>query len=130
MYGDVIMEIDWSVGRIMQTLKKHGLDNNTLVIFASDNGPWRNYGNHAGSVGPLREGKGTMWDGGCRVPCIMRWPGKIKAGTVCTKMAATIDLLPTIAAIAGTPLPKRKIDGVDIRPLLTADTHNSVFILV
>jgi len=123
MYGDVIMEIDWSVGQITKALEKHGLENDTLVIFTSDNGPWLNFGDHAGSTGPLREGKGTMFEGGARVPCIMRWPGKIKPGTVCTKMGATIDILPTIAAIAGVPLPENKIDGVNILPLLKGDKN-------
>jgi len=121
MYGDVMMEIDWSVGEILKTLRKHGLDRNTLVIFTSDNGPWLNFGNHAGSAKPLREGKGTMWEGGDRVPCIMRWPGRIPAGTACNKIAATIDLLPTFAAIAGAPLPRKKIDGVNILPLLKGE---------
>ena len=118
MYGDVMMEIDFSVGQILKALKKHRLGDDTLVVFTSDNGPWLNFGNHAGSTGPLREGKGTMWEGGARVPCIMRWPGHIPAGTVCDKMAATIDLLPTIAAITEAELPKEKIDGVNIRALL------------
>jgi arylsulfatase A-like enzyme len=118
LYGDVIMEIDWSVGEILSALKKFGLDEHTLVIFASDNGPWLNFGNHAGSAGPLREGKGTAWEGGVRVPCIMRWPGRIPKGTSCDSIAATIDLLPTIAAITGAPLPKKPIDGVNILPLL------------
>jgi len=124
MYGDVIMEIDWSVGQILKSLRENGLDDNTLVIFASDNGPWLNYGNHAGSAFPLREGKMTMFDGGARVPCIMRWPGKIKPDTVCEKMASTIDLLPTIAGIAGAPLPEKKIDGVSILPLLKGKNEN------
>ncbi len=118
MYGDVIMEIDWSVGEVMKTLKKHGLDDNTLVIFVSDNGPWLNYGNHAGSADPLREGKGTNWEGGLRVPCIMRWSGQITANTECNNIASTIDLLPTIAKITGATLPENKIDGVNILPLL------------
>jgi len=117
-YGDVIMEIDWSVGEILKTLKKHKLEKNTLVVFTSDNGPWLNFGTHAGSTGPLREGKGTSWEGGQRVPCIMRWPGHIPQGTVCNKMASTLDLLPTFAAISGAPMPKNKIDGVNILPLL------------
>jgi arylsulfatase len=107
MYGDVMMEIDWSVGEILRSLKKNGLDDNTLVIFASDNGPWMTFGNHAGSALPLREGKMTMFEGGCRVPCIMRWPGKIKPDTVCEKMASTLDILPTFAKIAGAPLPEK-----------------------
>lgn len=118
LYGDVIMEIDWSVGQILKSLRENGLDDNTLVIFATDNGPWLNFGNHAGSAFPLREGKMTMFEGGARVPCIMRWPGKIKPDIVCEKMASTIDLLPTIAEIAGAPLPDKKIDGVSILPLL------------
>ncbi|MEN8126781.1 MAG: sulfatase [Planctomycetota bacterium] len=118
MYGDVMMEIDWSVGQILKALRKNGLDRNTLVIFASDNGPWMNFGNHAGQVGPLREAKGTMWEGGARVPCIMRWPGRIQPDSVCDKLAATIDVLPTIAAIADAPLPEKQIDGVSILPLL------------
>ena len=117
-YGDVIMEIDWSVGQILKALKKHNLENNTLVVFTSDNGPWLNFGKHAGSTGPLREGKGTSWEGGQRVPCIMRWPGHIPADTVCDKIASTMDLLPTFAAISGAPLPKKKIDGVNILSLL------------
>jgi len=121
MYGDVMMEIDWSVGEILKTLNRHGLDENTLVIYTSDNGPWLNFGNHAGSAYPLREGKGTMWEGGCRVPCIIRWTGQIPAGSESHNIAATIDLLPTIAAIAGAPLPKKSIDGVNILPLLKGD---------
>lgn len=118
MYGDVIMEIDWSVGQVLQEIQRLGLDDRTLLIFASDNGPWLNFGNHAGSAGPLREGKGTAWEGGVRVPCIMRWPGRIPAGSVCNGMAATIDLLPTIASITGSTLPSREIDGVDILSLM------------
>ena len=121
MYGDVMMEIDWSVGEILKALKKYNLENNTLVIFTSDNGPWLNFGNHAGSTGPLREGKGTSWEGGVRVPCIMRWPGHIPSGTECHQMAATMDLLPTLAALAAAPLPEHKIDGVNIQGLLSGD---------
>ncbi len=124
-YGDVIMEIDWSVGEILNTLKKNGLEDNTLVIFTSDNGPWMNFGKHGGSALPLREGKGTSWEGGVREPCIMRWPGHIPAGTVCNKMAATMDILPTLAAIAGAPLPQQKIDGVNILPLLQGEKEAS-----
>ncbi len=132
LYSDVLMEIDWSVGRILETLKEHGLEKNTLVVFASDNGPWRNFGNHAGSPGPLREGKMTMWEGGCRVPCIARWPGFIPAGVVCNKIASTIDLLPTLAEIAGARLPERRIDGVSILSLLQnkrgADPRRSILL--
>jgi arylsulfatase A len=120
LYGDVIMEIDWSVGEILAALKKHGLDDRTLVIFTSDNGPWLSYGNHSGLSGPLREGKGTVWEGGVREPCVMRWPGKIPAGSLCREPAMTIDLLPTVANLAGAPLPANKIDGQDIWPLISA----------
>jgi len=119
LYGDVIMELDWSVGEILNALKKHGLDEKTLVIFTSDNGPWLSYGNHAGSHGPLREGKMTAFEGGLRVPCLMRWPGKIPAGQVCRELAATIDVLPTIAKLAGGELPRHRIDGKDIWPLMS-----------
>jgi arylsulfatase len=120
-YGDVIMEIDWSVGKILEALKANGLDENTLVIFTSDNGPWLNFGNHAGQAEPLREGKGTSWEGGKRVPCIMRWPGRIPGGATCDRLAATLDILPTLAALAGAPLPERKIDGINVLPLLEGD---------
>ena len=121
VYGDVLMEIDWSVGQVLETLEKNGLTENTLVIFVSDNGPWLNYGNHAGSAGGLREGKGTSWEGGQRVPCIMRWPGHIPEGLICNKIAATIDILPTLATIAEAPMPSKKIDGVNILSLMTGD---------
>jgi arylsulfatase len=123
VFGDVLMEIDWSVGQIMETLTKNGLAENTLVIFTSDNGPWLNFGNHAGSAGGLREGKGTSWEGGQRVPCIMKWPGHIPEGLVCNKIAATIDILPTLATITKAPLPAHKIDGVNILPLMTGDQN-------
>ncbi len=118
LYGDVIMEIDWSVGQILAALRKHGLDEHTLVIFTSDNGPWLSYGEHGGSALPLREGKGTTWDGGVREPTVMRWPGRIPAGKVCREPAMTIDILPTIAKLIGAKLPAHKIDGRDIWPLM------------
>jgi arylsulfatase A-like enzyme len=117
LFGDVMMEVDWSVGQIMKTLDESGLTKNTIVIFTSDNGPWITFGNHAGNTAGLREGKGTSWEGGQREPCIIRWPSHIQAGTVCNKLASTIDLFPTLAKICGAPLPKEKIDGVDILPL-------------
>jgi arylsulfatase A-like enzyme len=120
LYGDVIMEIDWSVGEILAALKKHNLDDQTLVLFTSDNGPWLSYGNHAGSAGQLREGKGTTWEGGVREPCLVRWPGKVPAGVVCREPGMTIDLLPTLAGLAGAELPELPIDGRDIWPLLAA----------
>ncbi len=119
LYSDVIMEIDWSVGQVLDTLKRQGLDENTLVIFTSDNGPWLLYGDHAGNAGTLREGKGTSWDGGVREPTLMRWPGKIPANTMCNEMAWTMDLLPTFANFAGTNAPiDRVIDGRDISSLM------------
>ena len=121
MFGDVMMEVDWSIGEVMKALERNGLDKNTLVIFTSDNGPWLNFGNHAGTTGGLREGKGTSWEGGQRVPCIMRWPGVIPAGEICNKLACAIDILPTLAAITGAPLPEKKIDGVNILQLLLGD---------
>jgi arylsulfatase A-like enzyme len=121
LYGDVISEIDWSVGQILAALQRCQLEQDTLVVFTSDNGPWLSYGNHAGSAGPLREGKGTAWEGGVRVPCVMRWPGKIRPDSECQELAATIDLLPTFAKLAGAELPKNKIDGLDIGALLTGD---------
>jgi arylsulfatase A-like enzyme len=120
IFGDVIEEVDWSVGQILMTLERLQLDRNTLVIFTSDNGPWLSYGNHAGSAKPLREGKGTSFDGGVRVPFIARWPGKIPAGSVNQAPAMTIDLLPTIAKLAGAKISKdRMIDGRDIWQLLS-----------
>tara|TARA_B100000700_G_C15021553_1_gene845977 strand:- start:68 stop:1975 length:1908 start_codon:yes stop_codon:yes gene_type:complete len=118
LYGDVIMEIDWSVGEILRSLKSNQIEDNTLVIFASDNGPWLNFGDWGGSAGPLREGKGTMWEGGARVPCIMQWPSSIQPNRVTSKIAGTIDILPTIADIIGTDNLNPNIDGVSLLPLL------------
>jgi len=123
LYGDVIEEIDWSVGEILAALKRNGLDENTWVIFTSDNGPWLAYGNHAGSAKPLREGKTTNWEGGTRVPCVMRWPGRIPAGTDTWDMLMTIDLFPTIAKLTGAKLPDRKIDGMDVWPLIAREPN-------
>ncbi len=122
LFGDVMEEVDWSVGRILETLERLGLDGRTLVIFTSDNGPWLSYGDHAGSAGPLREGKGTAFEGGVRVPFVARWPGKIPAGTDCREPAMTIDLLPTLAGLAGAEVPAdRTIDGRDIGALLRGE---------
>lgn len=121
LFGDVIMEIDWSVGEIMKALKKNGIEKNTIIIFTSDNGPWLNFGNHAGNTGGLREGKGVSYEGGMKVPFIIRWPAQIKAGTICNKMASTIDLLPTFAAITNGKLPEHKIDGLNILSLFKGD---------
>jgi len=120
LYGDVIQEIDASVGRLLKALEDAGVAENTVVIFTSDNGPWLNYGNHAGSAGGLREGKGTVYEGGHRVPFVARYPGVIPAGRVQAEAAMTIDLLPSLAGWCGAELPKLPIDGLDIRPLMTA----------
>jgi len=124
LYADVIMEIDWSVGEVLQTIRRLDLDRDTLVIFTSDNGPWLSYGDHAGSAGPLREGKGTVWEGGHRVPCIMRWPGRIPTGAATAEPVMTIDLFPTIARLTGAPLPPHRIDGLDIWPLASGQPGN------
>lgn len=126
LYGDVVQEVDWSVGEILKALKRNGLERDSLVIFTSDNGPWLSYGEHAGSAGPLREGKGTSWEGGTRVPCLMRWPGRIPAGTTCDTMLMTIDILPTIASLIGAKLPTHRIDGKNVWPLLSGqkDANN------
>jgi arylsulfatase len=118
LFADVMLELDWSVGEITKALIENGLDENTLIIFTADNGPWLNYGNHAGSALPLREGKGCMWEGGPRVSTMMRWPEVIPAGLVSDKIASTIDVLPTLSEITGAPLPAKKIDGVSILTLM------------
>ncbi len=121
LYGDVMMEIDWSVGEINKALEKNNIADNTIFIFTTDNGPWLNFGNHAGSSGGLREGKTTSWEGGQRVPFIIRWPGKTPEGTICNKLSCAIDLLPTLASITSGKLSENKIDGVDITSLWTGD---------
>lgn len=118
LYGDVIQELDWSVGEILAALKANGVDGRTLVIFFSDNGPFLSYGSHAGRAEPLREGKLTAWDGGMRSPCIMRWPGRMPAGRVCPEPVVAMDLLPTIAGLIGAERPRLPIDGLDILPIL------------
>ena len=118
LYGDVVEELDWSVGQILDTLKRCGIDQNTLVILFSDNGPFLSYGNHAGSAKPLREGKLTTFEGGVRSPCIVRWPGHVPRARVCDEPIMETDLLPTIASLIGGKLSDRKIDGKNILPLL------------
>jgi arylsulfatase len=117
LYGDVVMELDWSLGQIEETLERLNLSDNTILIFTSDNGPWLNYGNHAGSAGGLREGKMTSWEGGQRVPFLVKWPKVIPKGLVCNRLASAIDLLPTFASITSGKLSKNEIDGVDISSL-------------
>jgi arylsulfatase len=122
LYADVIMEIDWSVGQILETLESEGLSENTLVIFTSDNGPWLNYGTHAGSAYPLREGKGTAWEGGQREPCIVYYPGTLPAGRTLETPMMAIDVLPTIAEATGASLPEKIIDGNSYWSVWTGDT--------
>ena len=113
LFGDVIACIDWGVGQILAALKKLGIDEKTLVVYTSDNGP------AAGSAGPLKGKKGSTWEGGMREPCIMRWPAKIPAGTTCAEVATIMDMLPTVAKLAGGAAPTdRVIDGKDIWPLM------------
>lgn len=118
LYGDVIMEIDWSYQQINEALKRNDIEENTLVIFTSDNGPWLSYGTHSGSALPLREGKGTVWEGGVRVPCIMKWPAVIDKGAEQQKPAMTIDILPTLADILQIDLPALPNDGKSVLPLV------------
>ncbi|MEY3050410.1 MAG: hypothetical protein RLY31_195 [Bacteroidota bacterium] len=119
LWADLMLEIDDSIGRILESLRQEGLDDNTLVIFTSDNGPWLNFGNHAGSAGGFREGKGTSFEGGHRVPAIFRWPGTIPAGTVRNQLWTTIDILPTLAELSGAALPTLPIDGISFADALT-----------
>lgn len=125
LYADVIAEIDWSVGQVVDTLRQHDLLENTLIWFSSDNGPWLSYGDHAGSAGPLREGKGTSWEGGVRVPSIVNWPGKIRPASDSDVIAATIDILPTLSEITGANLPDHPLDGLSLLPLLTGKQTQS-----
>ncbi|UCG26689.1 MAG: sulfatase [Bacteroidales bacterium] len=118
-YGDTVEEIDWSVGEILDVLDELGLSDNTLVVFTSDNGPWLSYKTLGGSAGPLRNGKGTTYEGGMREPCIMWWPGKIPAGEVCMEITTSMDIFPTIAYLSNSTLPVNTIiDGADIHDLL------------
>jgi arylsulfatase A-like enzyme len=125
LYGDVIMEIDWSVGQVLNTLKENNLEENTLVIYTSDNGPWLSYGDHAGSALPLREGKGTALEGGQREPCILYYPGTLPEGKTIDTQMMNIDLLPTIANLVGAELPQNTIDGKNVWDLWTGTTTES-----
>ena len=125
MYGDVIHEIDWSLGEIRRVLKEADVLDNTIIIFTSDNGPWLSYGNHAGSSGPLREGKGTTFEGGIRVPFIAAWPDALPRGLEVTTPAMTIDIFPTLAGLIDAPLPPHPIDGKDIWPVLAGEQSQS-----
>ncbi|HKL20341.1 MAG TPA: sulfatase, partial [Tichowtungia sp.] len=131
-YGDAIEEIDYNTGRILDHLKKLGIEKNTIVIFTSDNGPWLGLGTSSGSALPLYQGKFTCFEGGQRVPCIIRWPDKIPPGSVCSEIASVIDLHPTLAQIAGAQAPK-SMDGVNILDLWTekgAKTPHETFFYV
>lgn len=122
LYGDVIEEIDWSVGQVMAALDEHGLSENTLVIFTSDNGPWLTMGKNGGTAGPLRGGKGTNWEGGQRVPCVVRYPPVIAAGSVQAGMISALDILPTVAAMVGAQLPPEVLlDGNNVLPLWSGE---------
>lgn len=120
LYGDVIEELDWSVGEVVNALKKNGLEENTLVVFTSDNGPWLIFDVEGGSAGPLRQGKGTTFEGGQRVPAVAYWPGKIKPGTVYDDLASQLDLYPTIISLTGSQKTQtqKPLDGEDISPVL------------
>lgn len=124
LYGDVMMELDWSIGTVRQTLEDLGIADNTLIIITSDNGPWSNYGNHAGSSGGFREGKSTTFNGGLRVPCIFYMPGHIREG-ICNDLISSIDFLPTLVSLTGARQPSLKIDGVDFLPYLTGEVKES-----
>ena len=125
LFADVISEIDFSVGRVIEALEKNNLTENTIVVFTSDNGPWLSYGDHAGSSGIYREGKGTAWEGGQRVPCIIKYPSEIKAKTIIDEPVMGIDWMPTFSHITGSKLSDNKIDGKNIWPLLTQKVNKS-----
>ena len=115
LYGDAVAEVDWSVGEVLRAVRDNGLDENTLVMFSSDHGPW-----FEGSAGPLHGGKGTTWEGGVRVPFVARFPGQIPAGRVCTNLATTMDILPTVARLCNATPPAAPLDGYDIWSLMSA----------
>jgi arylsulfatase A-like enzyme len=121
IYGDVMMEIDWSVGEITKALKVSGVEDNTLVIFTSDNGPWLTFGDHAGKT-PWREGKQTSFDGGLRNACVMKFSGSLDAGTTSAHMISSLDFLPTFAYLAGAELPGNPVDGKNVWSLITGET--------
>lgn len=114
LYGDVVEELDWSIGQILSTLKQNGLEQNTLMMFSSDNGPW-----YLGSPGKLRGRKNTTYEGGIREPFIARWPGQIPKGRVCDGLASMLDIFPTVAKLCGGALPSKPLDGIDMWPLLS-----------
>jgi uncharacterized sulfatase len=118
-YGDVIEELDWSVGQVLDALRAAGVERSTLVLFTSDNGPWLPFRDHGGSAGPLRQGKGTTWEGGVRTPAIFWWPGTVRPGVV-TGMGSALDLFATVASLAGVRVPAdRRHDSIDLTAALT-----------
>jgi arylsulfatase A len=123
LYGDVVQELDWSVGEILAALKKHDLEKNTIVVYASDNGPFLSYGEHAGSAGKLREGKLTTFEGGVRVPGIIRWPERVPKDRVCDELFTTMDLFVCLTKFIGAKLPEAKIDGEDLTTLLLGEKN-------
>ncbi|HDZ06772.1 hypothetical protein LCGC14_0243030 [marine sediment metagenome] len=125
LYGDVIMELDWSVGEIIKSVEQNGLTENTIIIFTSDNGPWLAYGNHSGSALPFREGKGTGWEGGQREPFLIKYPEKIEAGITIDAPVMAIDILPSIAEVTEAVLPTNIIDGKSAWSLFTGKTDKS-----
>jgi arylsulfatase A len=125
LYGDVVSELDWSVGEILSSIQECGLDDDTLVIFTSDNGPWLIFGDHGGSATPFRGGKKQTLEGGVRVPFIARWPGRITAGATSDSLIAVMDLLPTIVGLCDAPIPTRKIDGIDFKSILLGEMESN-----
>ena len=131
VYGDTVEELDWGIGEVLAAIHKNGLDDRTIVVFFSDNGPFLSYGSHAGRAEPLREGKLTAYEGGVRVPAIVRWPGKVPAGRTSGELLTSMDLMPTLCKLAGADLPKKPIDGKDAGPFLfgQAKSPREVFYL-
>jgi arylsulfatase len=117
VYGDVVQELDGSVGEILEALRRTGVEQDTIVIFTSDNGPFLSYGEHAGSPGPHREGKLTAFEGGVRMPCIVRWPGHVPAGAISDEVVTAMDLFSTLVGFCGAPAPEQKVDGLDLAPV-------------
>ena len=128
LYADVIMELDWSIGEIIKKLKQHKLEKNTLLIVASDNGPWLPFGNHGGVTNGLRESKGTSWEGGVRTSCLMYWKGKLSKGVKINTPVMNIDILPTIAYLTNSSLPEKPIDGLNIWKILSSQDKNNEFV--
>lgn len=124
-YAETMAELDHTVGAVMEALKDKGVDRDTILIFTSDNGPWLNFGTHAGSAGPFREGKGTTFEGGVRVPCIVRWPGVVQAGAVTDALAGNLDFVPTLVEACSAKPPALPIDGQSFLPLLTGQSKTA-----